>query len=213
MIGADGDAVAIAAHDHERLLNGVGATRHHIVEHALDRRAFPLHALPDRAQLGRCFFAQLAVVRKVLVQFRDQCAQVGDLMRVRGEAREGVGAQERLANGLRRAHAAEDDPRFVDVENGVAVEQRRDIRQTRQRQQPLGQNESHHLREVRLRRFAFGQRTQRMPPGDTGLAERALRLHRDQREDAVELELLERDGVHAKLLDVRGWRAIPLAPA
>src|SRR5258706_334144 len=106
-----------------------------------------------------------------------------------------------------------DAPLFTEVEGGVAIERRRDIRHPRQRQQPLGQNEPHHLREVRLRRFAFRERAQRPAPRDAGLAERALRFHRDQREDAVELELLERDGVHAKLLDVRGWRAIPIGPA
>jgi len=52
---------AVAAHDDQRLLDGVDAAIHHIVQHALDRAALLLHALADGAQFRRGFFAQLAV--------------------------------------------------------------------------------------------------------------------------------------------------------
>jgi hypothetical protein len=49
----------------------------------------------------------------------------------------------------------------------------------------------------------------RPSPGNVFLAERALCLHRDEREDTVELELLEGEGAHSQLLDVGGQCAIP----
>ena len=118
-------------------------------------------------------------------------------MRVCGEARERVGAEERLADGLRGPHAAHDDPRLVDVENRVAIEKRGDVGEASQREQTFSQEEAHHLREIGLGRFALGERSQRPAASDVRFAERALRLHRDQREDAVELELLEGEGAHS----------------
>ena len=154
----------------------------------------------------------LPSLREVLVQ-SSQISSPRSGMPCAIVARRGkrVGAQERLANGLRRATLRGRLPRFVESRIGLAIEERRDVGQSRERQQSLA---SETKRTISARSACAASHSasvaQRTPPRDARFAERALRLHRDQREDAVELELLEGDGVHAKLLDVRGWRAIPI---
>jgi hypothetical protein len=72
------------------------------------------------------------------------------------------------------------------------MEERRHIRQPRQRQQPLGVEEAHHLAEVRLRVFTVLERPQRAPAQDRSFAGIALGLHGHERQDAVEFESVER---------------------
>src|SRR5207253_9989938 len=125
VVGADGDAVAVTAQDDERLLDGVSAAVHDVGEGALDRGALMLDALADRAQLRRRFLAQLAVAREVLVQLPEHRVEVGDRVRERGEARVAVAAEEGLADRLRGARGAYDDPRLVEIEHRLPREQRR----------------------------------------------------------------------------------------
>src|SRR5260370_19843026 len=122
MIAADRDAVALAAHDDERLLDGIAGAVHDVVEDALDGGPFRMHALADGRELGRSLFAQLAVAGEVLVRPGQQLTQVwnsiGDVL----QAGERVRANERLANGLGGADGADDLPRLVELEDGLAVE-------------------------------------------------------------------------------------------
>src|SRR5439155_11612385 len=60
-----------------------------------------------------------------------------------------------------------------------------------QRQQPIPMIKAQHLREPRVRSLALRQCAQRLAARDGALAGRALRLHRDEREDAIELECVE----------------------
>src|ERR1051326_6995856 len=188
MIGADGDAVAVAAQDDERLLNGVGAPVHDIGEDALDRRVLLLYALANGFQLGGRFFAQLAVAREVLVELREHRVEVGDGVRELREAWVAVAAQEGLADGLRGACGADDDPRLVELQHGLARKERRDIGEAGEREQTLAMVEAHHLREIGLRRLAFRERAQRTAPRDRILAEGGLCLEGDEGENALDLE-------------------------
>jgi hypothetical protein len=89
---------------------------------------------------------------------------------------------------LRRSRSADNLPRLVKLEDSLAVEEWCDVSQTSERKQSFRLIEPHHLGEVALRGFAGLERSRRAAVGDALFAGSALRLHRDQCEDAIELE-------------------------
>ena len=75
MIAAYRNAVAIAAHHDERLLDRIGVAIHHIGQRSLNGGALLMHLLSNRAQLRRCLFAQFSFAREVLVRLREQLGE------------------------------------------------------------------------------------------------------------------------------------------
>src|SRR5207302_1155219 len=90
MIGAHRDAVAIAPHHDQRLLDCLAVLVHDVVEHALHSVALFRYALAYRAKLGRRILAKLALASEELVQLSDQLVELRDASRDPREPREAL---------------------------------------------------------------------------------------------------------------------------